>query len=118
MKKSDRWRQTSRLSILNSKVCRRSWINYGPVSTEKSTAVILLLRPNEPGLKPQNEKCVSQAEKEYKSAEKRRKKELSDAEKRIKDVGKRIKKAEDSKEKRIEDLEKERRKREEEARKE
>jgi hypothetical protein len=59
----------------------------------------------------------SDASKEYKNADDRRKKELSNAEKRIHDVEKRIKKARDSKEKRIQDIEKERRKREEEARK-
>jgi hypothetical protein len=58
----------------------------------------------------------SDAKKEHKNAENRRKKELSNAEKRIQDVDKRIKKAEEGKKKRIRDLEKERLKREEEAR--
>jgi hypothetical protein len=62
-------------------------------------------------------KEFSDASKEHKNAENRRKKELSNAEKRIRDVEKRIKKAEDSKRKRLEELEKERLKREEEARK-
>ena len=57
----------------------------------------------------------SDASKEYKNAENRRKKELSNAEKRIRDTEKRIKKARESKEKRLQDIEKERRKREEEA---
>lgn len=59
----------------------------------------------------------SDASKEYKNADNRRKKELSNADKRIRDVEKRIKKARESKEKRIQEIEKERRKREEEARK-
>ena len=59
----------------------------------------------------------SDANKEYKNAENRRKKELSNAEKRLKDVDKQIKKARDSKDKRIRELEKDRLKREEEARK-
>jgi len=58
-------------------------------------------------------KEYSDANKEYKNVENRRKKELSNAEKRIREVDKQIKKAEDAKEKRIRDLEKERLKREE-----
>jgi hypothetical protein len=70
---------------LNSKVCRRSWINYGPVSTEKSTAVILLLRPNEPGLKVQNGKRIKKAEdskeKRIEDLEKERRKREEEARK-------------------------------------
>ena len=57
----------------------------------------------------------SDANKEHKNAENRRKKEISNAEKRIRDVEKRIKKADDDKTKRIQDIEKERLKREQEA---
>jgi hypothetical protein len=62
-------------------------------------------------------KEYSDANKEHKNAENRRKKELSNAEKRIRDVDKRIKKSEDAREKRIRDLERERLKREEEEKK-
>jgi hypothetical protein len=59
------------------------------------------------------QKEYSDADKQHKNVENRRKKELSEAEKRIRDVEKRLKKAEESKEKRIQDIEKEQRKREE-----